>query len=212
MVRLILVRHGFSLSNKDRRFTGQADIPLDEVGFLQAERVGEYLFSNFQIDAIYSSDLSRTVDTAAPTARLFGLPIQKRKDLREVDVGRWGGHYFDSIKDEFPEDYALYKKDFSTFTYPGGESCGDVRKRAEEAIAEIAKENDGKTVMIVSHGGVLRVLRCVWTGHGLEDLQDMPRLLNASITVADYEDGKACFHEINYTEHLDVTTDSGTVD
>lgn len=203
MVRFILVRHGYSQFNKENRFTGQLDVHLDEVGLWQAERVGEYLFSHDRIDAIYSSDLSRAVATAEPTARLFGLRIQKRKDLREMDVGRWSGCYFERVKVDFPEEYAIYRSNRALFTYPDGESYVDVQKRAEKALVEIAGKHDGETVMIATHGGVLRSSLCVWSGHDIADLLDIPPVANASISVVEYENGVFTLKEIGYTGHLE---------
>lgn len=203
MVTLILVRHGYSQFNKENRFTGHLDVHLDEVGLWQAERVGDYLFSHYRVDAIYSSDLSRTVQTATPTAQRFGLPIQQRKDLREMDVGRWSGCYFERVKFDFPEEYAIYRSNRALFTYPDGESYVDVQKRAAKALDEIARAHDGETVMISTHGGVLRSLLCVWSGYDLSHLLEIPPVGNASITVVEYENGEIRLKEIGFTGHLE---------
>ncbi|MBQ9805277.1 MAG: histidine phosphatase family protein [Clostridia bacterium] len=212
MVRFILVRHGYSQFNKENRFTGHLDVHLDEVGLWQAERVGDYLFSHYQIDAIYSSDLSRAVATAEPTACLFGLPIQKRKDLRETDVGRWGGCYFERVKEEFPEEYAIFSNDRARFTYPDGESSLDVVTRVSKALDEIAKENNGKTVMIATHGGVLRCMLCVWNGYDIGHLMETPPVMNASITVIEYENGEVRLKEVGFTGHLEDRVGGANLD
>ena len=88
MTRLIVIRHGFSQNNAVRRFTGQADVPLSDIGREQALCVADYLTKNEQIDAIYASDLSRAVDTVAPTAGRLGLSVIPEPALWETDVER----------------------------------------------------------------------------------------------------------------------------
>ena len=75
MVTFLIVRHGFSASNVQATFTGQLDAPLIEKGFLQAEVVSKYIYDNYKVDAIYSSDLSRAVDTITPLSKACNLPI-----------------------------------------------------------------------------------------------------------------------------------------
>ena len=97
MVTLLLLRHGYSVYNKAKRFTGQQDIPLDTVGVLQAQSAAKYLTENYAINAVYSSDLCRAVDTARPTAERLGLPIHTDAALRELAMGVWEGMLFDDV-------------------------------------------------------------------------------------------------------------------
>ncbi len=203
MVKFIIVRHGYSVGNKGNIFTGQIDMPLDERGFSQAESVAKYVFQNFHIDEIYSSELCRAYDTALPLATALGKEIKKRKDLNEVDVGLWGGMTFDEVKKEFPESYAYYIECPGLSRFDGGETYVKARERICLAFEKIAAENEDKTVMVVTHGGVLRNLFAAWKGIPPERLTDLPRLSNASITVAEYEDGKANILLYGYTGHLE---------
>ncbi|MBR6727718.1 MAG: histidine phosphatase family protein, partial [Clostridia bacterium] len=98
MTRLIVIRHGFSQNNAVRRFTGQADVPLSDIGREQALCVADYLTKNEQIDAIYASDLSRAVDTVAPTAGRLGLSVIPEPALRETDVGLWTNRIYEEVE------------------------------------------------------------------------------------------------------------------
>ena len=203
MVKFIIVRHGFSLGNKEGRFTGQLDVPLDEIGYAQAECAARHILDNFKIDVIYSSELSRAYDTALPVAKALGLEINRRKGLNEVDVGLWAGKLIDDVEKEFPESFALYKASPGLSHFDGGESYAELRERVVAEFHKLAEENEGKTVLVAVHGGVIRSLVAAWLDIPLERLTDVPRASNASITVAEYETGKAKLKLVGYTGHLE---------
>ncbi|MBQ9922949.1 MAG: histidine phosphatase family protein [Clostridia bacterium] len=202
MVTFIIVRHGYSMYNKERRFTGQSDIPLDPVGISQAHEAAKYISENYKIDKVYSSDLSRAADTALPTAQFFGLPVIKRCDLREMDLGTWTGRLLSDVEKENPEAFEAYFKDIDVTSVRGGENHSMLITRATRAIDEIAAENDGKSIAIFTHGGVIRALHCVWQGFDANSINNVPRVPNASITVAVYNEKNADILLQSYTDHL----------
>jgi glucosyl-3-phosphoglycerate phosphatase len=149
-VRLVLWRHGQTQWNVDGRFQGQSDIPLDSVGKEQAERAAR-LLAALQPAAIYSSDLIRATATAAPLARLTGLPVILDKDLRERYGGLWEGLTDVEIRARYPVEHAQWLP-------PGGESSGTVADRAGAAIERIAEAlTPGALAVVVSHGAALRL-------------------------------------------------------
>jgi glucosyl-3-phosphoglycerate phosphatase len=149
-VRLVLWRHGQTQWNVDGRFQGQSDIPLDPVGEQQAERAAR-LLAALQPAAIYSSDLIRATATAAPLARLTGLPVVLDKDLRERFGGLWEGLTDTEIRARFPVEHAQWLP-------PGGESSGFVAERAGAAMERIAEGlAPGTLAVVVSHGAALRL-------------------------------------------------------
>ena len=204
MVKFIIVRHGYSIYNKERRFTGQIDAPLDERGIEQAACTAHYILKNYKIDCIYSSDLCRAYNTVKPVAEALGLPITTSKGLRELFVGEWEGRCIDEVKKEDPEGMAFYRKRVPESCTPGGETRLQLRERITRTMAEIAAENDGKTVLIGSHGGAIRALCCAWQGYAIEEIDNVPDLGNASITEVDYDiaTGQTTFRLFGYTEHL----------
>lgn len=142
MTRLIIVRHGESLYNLERRYTGQTDVPLTEKGITQAKITAEYVLKNYKIDTVYSSDLSRAVDTARPVAEPLGHTIKTDPRLREIFAGRWQGLLFSEVKEVYKEEYELYQRDKNVGRTLDGESMIDVRDRAYAAIKDIAEKND----------------------------------------------------------------------
>lgn len=203
MVRFIIVRHGYSIGNKSRKFSGQWDVPLDEIGYEQAESVCEYISKNFEIDGIYSSDLCRAYDTVKPLGEALGMEIKKCRELREVDVGLWQGKFIEDVEKEFPDGYKLYRENAGLSKFDGGESFVDLMNRGRDIFEKIALENDEKTIVVGTHGGVIRTLRAAWNGIAPENIKDIPQVPNASVTIALYEgNGKVTWEKIGDASHL----------
>ena len=210
MVKFVIVRHGYSEGNREKRFSGQMDLPLDAAGKRQAQSVAKYVCDNFKIDAVYSSDLIRAYDTAKPCADKLGLEVKTLKELREVDVGDFTGVLIEEVKVRYKEAFENYRQNPGIAQFPNGESYGDMLNRALPAVEKIIAENDGKTVLIATHGGVIRALRAFWLGISLEEIGSVPHVPNASVTVAECGGDKVTFTQIGYTDHLeDVASEVG---
>jgi probable phosphoglycerate mutase len=149
-VRLVLWRHGQTQWNAERRFQGQTDIPLDDVGQQQAERAAR-LLAALQPSAIFSSDLIRATATAAPLARLTGLTVTLDKDLRERYGGLWEGLTDADIRTRYPVEHSQWRP-------PEGETSTAVAERAVAAMERIADTlTPGTLAVVVSHGAALRL-------------------------------------------------------
>ena len=144
----MLWRHGQTTYNAERRFQGQSDVPLNDVGRQQAARAARYLAA-MKPYAIFSSDLSRASETADALARLTGLPVQLDKDLRERGGGSWEGKTADEIRSQFPEAFASWAP-------ADGETAVAVADRSSLAMERIADSLPGGSLaVVVSHGGAL---------------------------------------------------------
>jgi probable phosphoglycerate mutase len=160
VVTLVLWRHGQTTYNVERRFQGQSDVPLNDVGLRQAADAAPYLAA-MRPSAIFSSDLSRASVTAAALARLTGLHVQLDKDLRERSGGSWEGLTEAEIGERFPVERA-------TWSPPDGELTQAVADRASAALERIAAGTPGgSTTVVVSHGAALgmalaRLLEISW--------------------------------------------------
>jgi probable phosphoglycerate mutase len=160
IVTLVVWRHGQTTYNVEHRFQGQSDVPLNEVGLLQAAEAARYLAA-LRPSAIFSSDLSRASVTAEALARLTGLTVQLDKDLRERSGGSWEGLTEPEIAERFPLERA-------TWTPPDGEPALAVADRASAALERIAASMPGgTTAVVVSHGAALgmalaRLLEIPW--------------------------------------------------
>ncbi len=204
MVKFIIIRHGYSTGNKDNIFCGQLDVPLNETGFEQAKQTGEYVTKSFRVDAVYSSDLVRVTETVRPVAEGLGLEINTDKRLREVDVGRWQGVPVADIERDFPEEVAFYRSNPGRFRFEDGESYADMLVRVVEAFEDIAKDNDGKTVVVGTHGGCIRTLLAHINKLSIDDIAQIPFFPNASVTVINYDNGKYEIEMNGYADHLQV--------
>lgn len=155
----MLWRHGQTIWNVERRFQGQTDIPLDETGEAQADYAARRL-ATLRPDAIVSSDLIRAQSTAAPLARLTGLPVTLDKDLRERFGGDWEGLSDEEIAERYPAERA-------TWNPPNGESTVAVADRVRAALERTAASlAAGQLAVVVSHGAALRL--------GMERLLGLP--------------------------------------
>lgn len=206
MVRFLFLRHGYSVTNKSQTFTGQLDAPLDAIGFAQAERAAEYIAANYHIDAIYSSDLCRAMDTARPLAERLQLAIREDEGFREIDVGEWMGVAYEKIHPT--EDYKRLAADAWQVPYSKtGESMRQVAVRATAALSRIAKAHEGETVLIALHGGTLKALLYAWQG-AKGPMESIPVVSNASVTVVEYADGQATVTLLGEAGYLqDLKTD-----
>ncbi len=202
MTKIILIRHGYSLGNKEKKFTGQLDLPLDAVGFVQADSIRDYILKEYKVDKIFSSDLQRAYDTVKPLADALQLDVVTSKALREFDVGLWSGVAIEEVKNKFPAEFEVYKNTPGMFRFPNGENYEEIQKRAVEFITDIAEENKEKTIVVGTHGGVIRVLRALWTDTPLSEIQKIAHVSNASVTIAEYENGKFSLKEVGITDHL----------
>ena len=189
MTQFIFVRHGESKSNENGTFTGQTDVALSALGKRQAQALKEHLLRNYTIDRIYVSDLKRAYDTVLPYAEAAGLPIQREPLLREINGGKWEGKPIPFIAETYPEDYARWCESIGLARCTGGESMAEVQARGSAALDRLAKESDGKTVLIGTHAGFLRAMQCLWQGLPLERMKDIPWVPNASVTEVRYGNG-----------------------
>ncbi len=165
VVTLVLWRHGQTTYNVERRFQGQSDVPLNDVGRRQAAQAARHLAA-LRPAAIYSSDLSRASATAAALARLTGLTVQLDKDLRERGGGSWEGLTETEIRERFPAERV-------TWSPPDGEPAAAVADRASASLARIADGlPGGSTAVVVSHGAALGMAAAL-----LLDIPWEPRVL-----------------------------------
>jgi 2,3-bisphosphoglycerate-dependent phosphoglycerate mutase len=155
--RILLVRHGQSQGNAERRFGGHSATPLSARGLDEAEATARAL-SKEGLTAVYSSDLLRAVQTAEPIARLTGLGVTTTEAFRERSVGRMEGLTFEQAAGEFPEEYAaLLRRDFEHVLL-GGESYRQMLDRASAELDRAALRHRGGTVVVVSHTGTICIL------------------------------------------------------
>ena len=169
--RLCVVRHGETAWNAEHRVQGQLDVPLNAIGQAQAAAVSKVL-SQEKFDALYSSDLIRARQTAQPTAFLLSMDILLERDLRERHYGIFERLTYAEVKTRFPEDYARFETRDPNYAFRTGESLKDFSARSIAVISRIAKEHEGKSILVFTHGGVLDKLYRFVTGLPLSAHRD----------------------------------------
>lgn len=168
MTTLILVRHGETDWNRDGRWQGHADAPLNNRGREQARTLTDELGGE-DVAAVYSSDLSRARETAEIVAAPLGRPVTVDVRLREVDVGGWSGLTTAEIQARFPDEVARWRNGDPRHTFDGGESYAAMGDRVVAALEEIAARHPDDQVLVVLHGGPIRALLAHAAGISYEE-------------------------------------------
>ena len=151
---LYLIRHGQSAGNAEGRFGGHGPTPLSELGVQQADKTAKVMAKE-GIDAIYSSDLLRAVQTATPLAELLGLRVRKSEAFRERHVGVLEGLTFDESKQAFPKDYYALVNRTVNHVITEGESYRQLLRRITAKLNEIMRLHSGERIAIFSHTGAI---------------------------------------------------------
>ncbi|MCC3245651.1 histidine phosphatase family protein [Methylocystis sp. WRRC1] len=185
---LCLARHGETNWNIERRFQGQFDIALNARGRAQAQALARELDEK-HFDRVYSSDLRRALTTAEAVAEGRGLKIRTVPELREKNDGVWQGHTHAEVQVIYEDIYPHYLSRKASFAAPDGETLEQFRERVAAALTAIARENEGRTVLVVAHAGVLDIAWRLATGKRLDEKREYP-VLNATPNWIAYEDGK----------------------
>ena len=174
MDQLLLIRHGQTEWNKEGRYTGQSDIPLTELGHQQAQQAAEKLV-DLPPDVLYSSDLLRARQTAAPLSEMFSLDVSIDPRLKEINQGQWEGMLFPDIKQKFAKEFAAQRSNPVKVGAPGGETVEQVRTRVFSALEDIiTKHADSKSrVVVVSHGFVIALIRLYFSNKPIEHVWDL---------------------------------------
>lgn len=154
--RLVLLRHGQTDWNVAGRYQGQTDIPLNAVGIEQA-RMAAPLVAALRPTAIFSSPLSRALDTVTPIADRLGLPVDTDDRLREIHVGSWSGLTTAQMHDVDPGFERAFRAGRDYRRSPEGETADEVGVRMREVLTDIAAAHEGHAVLVATHGLALRM-------------------------------------------------------
>jgi len=158
MTHLTFIRHGETDWNRQLRFQGQIDVPLNATGHAQAARLAERLAST-PADLLFSSDLQRARDTAAPLARAWGAELRLLPALREQHFGVLEGLGLAQVQERYRDLWAQWQRHDADFALPGGgESQRQFSGRVLAAVNALTAAHRGRHVAIVTHGGVLDMI------------------------------------------------------
>jgi probable phosphoglycerate mutase len=185
--RVFLARHGATTATAEDRFSGSTGAELSETGRWQAARLGERLALE-RLTAIYSSPLSRALDTARIIAQHCGIEPVVRDGLREIAHGHWEGMKRDDVERQFAEEYAAWNADPFTFAPSGGESGVAVLARALPVVREIVTAHPGGRLLVVSHKATLRLVLSSLLAFDPRGYRDRLDQAPACLNVLDFKD------------------------
>ena len=155
--QIYLVRHGQIELKSEKVYIGQLDLPLSPEGLEQAEKLRE-LFKTIPLDCAYTSPLRRCVATMDILLGERQIPRFRVDAFKEIDMGEWDGKTFTEIKERYPGSYEQRGRELDVFAPPAGESFVELQQRVLPVFAEVVKENDSQSIVILAHAGVIRVI------------------------------------------------------
>jgi alpha-ribazole phosphatase len=205
LARLLLVRHGLTEFNEDRRFMGYSDIELSAAGRQQAERLRDYL-TDEKIDAVYSSDLKRAVEMAEIICEGRGLEIIACPELRECNYGTCEGLTFSEINDSYPHVAEKCINFTLDLEFPEGEHFTDFFERTSCFIDRLKEHGPSDTVLVSSHNGPLKILLCRLLEIGDEHWWQL-RVDNSSLSIMMVSPRGAVLSRLNDVSFLSGLSD-----
>ena len=202
MTKVYLVRHGQTAWNVGEIFRGRADIPLDDVGRNEAMLAGEAL-KDAAIHVVYSSPLSRSMETARSIAKFHNLTVTPLEAITDISYGEWEGQSNEHVKAKYPDLYRLWHEEPHKVHFPRGESLEEVRARTMSAVNDLAAKHKNENIVLVAHRVPNKVICCALIGldnsHFWRIQQD-----TASTNLFTYKDGEWIISYLNDTSYLKV--------
>lgn len=198
--RIYLVRHGQVEGYQQKRYNGQINVRLTELGKEQSERICACL-TDVALDAIYSSDLDRSRYCARLIADDHGLVVVAEEALREINFGDWEGRTWAELQESYPYDWQKRMQDLTNYQVPGGESLQDAADRIRPVIRGILQKHPNGDVALVAHGGVNRIILLDAIGAALEQAFSIEQDYGC-LNIIDYlDDGLSVVRLLNGTAH-----------
>lgn len=201
-LRLFAIRHAETAWSRARRFAGGQDMPLTEHGRRQAGALATAL-ADVALAAVYASPLERSRATAEPIARAHGLPVRIEPAFREMAFGAWEGRTREEVAAVEPDAMLTWSQEPERIVPPGGESLKEVAARVAAGLGRLMDAHAGRTVVLVSHAIVTRLIVLAALGLGPERLWSVDAS-PAGLTEIEYQEGWATVHRMNTLAHLEA--------
>ena len=203
LIKIYLVRHCEALGNKLNSFQGSLDADITELGEKQLSFL-EKRFSNIHIDKAFSSPLTRAYKTALAATRSKDITVEKEPLFSEINGGSLEGKSFDEIFKEYPFFTDVWDNHPDKFSAPGGETMQQLYARVVGGLEKIISngENEGKTILISSHGAAIRCLICHIMYGSIDNLSKTPWSVNTAVSLITYNNSSFSFEYLNDASHL----------
>ena len=196
-----MIRHAEAEGNIYRRAHGHYEGQITDRGFEQMKQL-EKRFETETIDAVYSSDLTRTRVTASSLAKPRGLPINTTERIREVNIGAWEDLPWGEIEYNDPEQFDYFNNDPARWRVSGSEDYAEIRVRMVDFLKEIGQKHNGDTVAAFSHGFVIRAFTCEMLGYPSHETTKVPYCDNTAVALVVYDNGKLTLDYNGDNSHL----------
>jgi broad specificity phosphatase PhoE len=200
-MQIFVVRHGETQWNKEEIFRGRNDVPLNEIGRKQADRVGAR-FAGRSIDLIVSSPLARALQTAEAIGRTTGKTVRPMEDLTDMSFGAWEGLSLKEVENRHPGDLAIWRESPQKLHVEGGETLMQVRQRLSQTLATVSSDASRQTIVVVTHRVICKLIVLHCLGIGNDHFWDM-RFDPCSVTLMEYTGDRAGLVFSNDTCHLE---------
>ncbi len=181
-MNLYMVRHGQTAASRENRFSGSSDPSLTAVGEAMAEALAT-AYASVTWDAIYTSPMQRTRQTADALCRLVGVQPTVEDGLKEIGYGEWEGLKQVEVKERWPEAFKYWADDVASRGTPGGETAFHVAARAMRVVEGIRERHEHGNVLLVSHKATIRVITCALLGLDVRLFRERLALPVAAVTM-----------------------------
>jgi len=185
--KLILIRHGETVWNTERRVQGRKDSALTTNGIAQSAVLQEYL-ATIAVDHCYSSPQHRALQTARIALAKKAALIVHDQRLSEINLGDWEGKKITDLETDYPADYVQFAAGLPDVNFGGGENLGEVQQRVMAALEEYARKHSGETIAVVSHGMAIAAALCALNGDELNGRTYKQK--NGCLNLVEYQAGK----------------------
>lgn len=202
VTKLFLIRHGDTLDEETKKiYKGSIDILLSGKGISRIEKVASFL-SKYAFDALYTSALSRCVESGRIIAKPQNIDINIKEGLNEIGFGKWEGLSFDEILQQYPQLFPLWLKDPTRHTPPDGEPLLCAQERIMKLFSDIVEKHRGRNVAIVSHAGVLRIIIASLLAFDLNNIYRIAQEYGCIDMIDIFEDNNVAIRLLNYTTDI----------
>ena len=203
--RIYLVRHGQVEGHEEKRYNGQVNVPLTQLGREQSARVCDFL-ANHSLAAVYSSDLDRSHHCAELIACAHGLKVNSEGSLRELSIGDWEGRTWAELQEAYPDHWQERLRDLVNFQVPGGESLQDAADRIRPTVQKIIKNHTDSEVVLVAHGGTNRIILLDAIGAPLDQAFSLEQDYGCVNIIDYFTDGNSVVKLLNGTAHQETSS------
>ncbi len=195
---LVMLRHGYTVHTVDKRFSGPGgeDPGLTDEGREQSARAAKALQSSGGVEAIVSSPLRRTTETAEVVAEVLGLPVEVDDDFAECRFGEWDGLTLSEVQARWPSELDDWLGSME-YAPPGGESIATVRSRVERGVGRLLADHPGRTVLVVSHVNPIKLVVRLCLDAPVESINKMQLAAGSLTTVSFYDSGATSLRQFS---------------